>query len=227
MSANVAARLGAVVDNRFVKPELARPTIPPISAGIPIPGEHLTVSEWVHIAAQGRDHYVRIVEEGHLYPFGHRAAIITITERKFGDVAVPEGGTTPVAHMIQRQYIVVREPEKSYRHQLSGQDDVLAGRKMPLTKIRLTTLVTPDLHQPVENVPGAPKSFWIQTGTTAQDFLFHAIAADAFGHTVEFSTPLIFASLSDNVPPIRTNYAAFGNRRACPVPKQKVTYRGA
>jgi hypothetical protein len=222
--ANVATRLGAVVDNRFVKPELARPTIPPISAGIPVPGEHLTVSEWVHIAAQGRDHYVRIVEEGHLYPFGHRAAIITITERKFGDVAVPEGGTTPVAHMILRQYIVVREPEKSYRHQLSGQDDVLAGRKMPLTKIRLTTLVTPDLHQPVENVPGAPKSFWIQTGTTAQDFLFHAIAADAFGHTVEFSTPLIFASLSDNVPPIRTNYAAFGNRRACPVPKQKVTF---
>ena len=65
--------------------------------GIPITGEQLDLSEWVHIAAQGRDHYVRIVYEGHLYPFGHRAALIKITERKFGDTAVPEGGTTPVA----------------------------------------------------------------------------------------------------------------------------------
>jgi hypothetical protein len=48
----------------------------------------------VHIAAQGRDHYVRIVYEGHLYPFGHRAALIKITEGKFIDTEVPEGGTS-------------------------------------------------------------------------------------------------------------------------------------
>ena len=86
-AANLAARLGALADNRFVKPAVARPTIPPILPGIPITGEQLDVSEWVHIAAQGRDHYVRIVYEGHLYPFGHRAALIKITERKFSDIA--------------------------------------------------------------------------------------------------------------------------------------------
>jgi len=229
---NVAGRLGAVVDNRFVKPELARPTIPPITAGIPITGEQLDLSEWVHIAAQGRDHYVRIVKEGHLYPFGHRAAVITITERKFGDVAVPEGGTTPVAHMIQRQYVIVREPVKSYRGQLTDQSDTIAGRKIPLTKIRLTTLVTPDLHQPRENI-GGPNSFWIRTGVTAEDFLFHAVATDISGHEIEFTTPLIFASLADtgsnppNLSPIRTAYKASGERRACPVAKRKMTYAPA
>lgn len=232
-AANVAARLGAAVDNRFVKPEVARPTIPPITAGIPITGEQLDLSEWVHIAAQGRDHYVRIVKEGHLYPFGHRAAVITITERKFGDVAVPEGGTTPVAHMIQRQYVIVREPEKSYRGQLTGQPETLAGRKMPLTKIRLTTLVTPDLHQPREII-GVTNSFWIRIGGVApEDFLFHAVATDISGHEIEFTTPLIFASLADtssnppNLAPIRIAYKASGERRACPVAKRKMTYAPA
>ncbi|MCA1553274.1 MAG: hypothetical protein LC737_02730, partial [Chloroflexi bacterium] len=36
--------------------------------------EPLDLSEWVHIASQGRDHYVRIVYEGELWPFRHRAA---------------------------------------------------------------------------------------------------------------------------------------------------------
>jgi hypothetical protein len=228
--ANLAARLGALADNRFVKPAVARPTIPPILPGIPITGEQLDLSEWVHIAAQGRDHYVRIVYEGHLYPFGHRAALIKITERKFIDTAVPEGGTTPVAHMIQREYIVVREPEKFYRGQLNGLPETLAGRKMPLTKIRLTTLVTPDLHQPLPIIGGTNFSFWIQTGGSPQDFLFHAVATDISGHQIEFTTPLIFASLTDtgggfpHLSTIQGVYSASGERRACPVPKQKMTY---
>src|SRR5260370_24856757 len=51
--ANLAARLGALADNRFVKPAVARPTIPPILPGIPITGEQLDLSEWVHIPAHG------------------------------------------------------------------------------------------------------------------------------------------------------------------------------
>ena len=225
---NVVARVDAA--GRFIRPEQARPTIPPITPGIPIVGDQLDLSEWVHIAAQGRDHYVRIVYEGHLYPFGHRAALIKITERKFDDTAVPEGGTTPVAHMIQREYIVVREPEKSYRGQLNGKPEVIAGRTMPLTKIRLTTLVTPDLHEPLSVLSGTNFSFWIRVGLTAQDFMFHAVATDISGHEIEFTTPLIFASLTDtgggasNLSMIRSVYKASGERRVCSVPKQKMTY---
>jgi hypothetical protein len=220
--ANAAARLGAAADNRFIRSPLARPTIPPITPGIPIVGDQLTLSEWVHVAAQGRDHYVRIVYEGHLYPFGHRSALIKITERKFSDTAVPEGGTTPVAHMIQREYIVVREPEKFYRGQLDGVPETLAGRKMPLTKIRLTTLVTPDLYEPLPVFGPTIPAFWIQIGgVTAQDFLFHAVATDISGHEIEFTTPLIFASLADtgggspHLATIQSAYRASGERRTC------------
>ena len=78
---------------------------------------------------------MKIVYEGHLYPFGHRAALIKITERKFTDTALPGGGSTPVAPLIQREYIVVREPENQYRGNLSGPAELIAGRKMPLSRV--------------------------------------------------------------------------------------------
>jgi hypothetical protein len=211
-------------------PAVARPSIPLPIPEIPIPGEQLDLSEWVHIAAQGRDHYVRIVYEGHLYPFGHRAALIKITERKFKDVPTSDGGTTPVAHLIQREYIVVREPEKLYRGQLQGAAEAVAARKMPLAKVRLTTLVTPDLSQPLDifDLP-AGFSFWIEVGAAREYFKFHAIATDIAGTEIEFTAALIFASLVDT--PVRygaiqSAYASAdgGERRACLVPKQKMTY---
>ena len=63
----------------------------------------------MHTATQGRDHYVRIVYEGELLPFHNRAALVKVTERKF-----KEQGGLVVAHLYQRIFIVVREPEKVF-----------------------------------------------------------------------------------------------------------------
>jgi hypothetical protein len=208
-------------------PVRARPSLPPLTRGIPVTGERLDLSEWVHIAAQGRDHYVRIVYEGHLYPFGHRAALIKITERKFRDAPLPDGGSTPVAQLIQREYIVVREPEKHYRGQLMGNAEIVADRKLPFTKVRLTTLVTPDLTQPIVPIPPTQFSFWVQVGTSAEDFRFHAVGTDIAGNEVDFTCALIFASLTDtpsNIPAIQGAYRNSGERRAVAVAQQKVTY---
>lgn len=43
----------------------------------------LSVMEWKHIATMARDHYVRVVYAGFLFPFGHRASLVKVTERKF------------------------------------------------------------------------------------------------------------------------------------------------
>jgi len=224
---NRAAAAGPVL----ARPAAARASIPAAAFGVPVTGEQLDLSEWVHVAAQGRDHYVRIVYEGHLYPFGHRAALIKITERKFKDVPLPEGGTTPVAHLIQREFIVVREPEKAYRGQLAGNAEVVAGRKLPLTKVRLTTLVTPDLIQPHEIIKDTQFSSWIVVGPApGHDFRFHAVATDIAGNETDFTASLIFASLTDtgsNPPalaPIQKEYRESGERRACAMAKQKLTY---
>jgi hypothetical protein len=209
-------------------PPGARPSIPPLQRpGIEITGERLDLSEWVHVAAQGRDHYVKIVYEGHLYPFGHRAALIKITERKFRDTPLPSGGSAPVAYLIQREYIVVREPEKQYRGNLTGNAEIVAGRKLPLTNVRLTTLVTPDLTQPLVPLPGTQFSFWIRVGASATDFRFHAVGTDISGNQVDFTCALIFASLvdtPDNLAPIQAPYRNSGERRAAALAQQKLTY---
>ncbi|MGZ5904006.1 MAG: hypothetical protein ACXWKQ_01550 [Reyranella sp.] len=220
-----AAAVGGAISLKI--PPGARPSIPALRPGIEIVGERLDLSEWVHVAAQGRDHYVKIVYEGHLYPFGHRAALIKITERKFTDTPLPAGGSTPVAPLIQREYIVVREPEKQYRGNLSGPAELVAGRKLPLTRVRLTTLVTPDLSQPLVPLTGTQFSFWVQVGTAPQDFHFHAVGTDIGGNQVDFTCALIFASLVDTPEKlsfIQSAYRMSGERRAAALAQQKLTY---
>ena len=88
----------------------------------------LDLIEWDHLATQGRDHYVKIVYEGYLCPFGHRASLVKVTERK---VLAPREGRrrepagSPVAYLRERMYIVPREHDKSYR---TGRTSIRAGK---------------------------------------------------------------------------------------------------
>jgi len=186
--------------------------VPPFRLGVR--GEPLNLSEWVHVATQGRDHYVRIVYEGYLYPFGHRAAWVKVTERKFKDV-----NGTPIAYLAQRMFIVVRKPLKDYaiapmEHQ---------GRTMPLKTVQLTTLVTPDIDPPAA-LHGTQSSFWVRVSN--QDFEFHAVSEDSAGHRIDFTTPLIFVPNSDTskIAAVRTQHNLSGDRRACMVPGQSITF---
>ncbi len=198
----------------------------------PISRDPLNISEWVHVATQGRDHYVRIVYEGYLYPFGHRAALVKVTERKFSDV-----NGSNVAYLAQRMFIVVREPLKDYSISDEQMKDKLIqkySREMPLKTVQLTTLVTPDIDLPINIGGGTQYSFWVQVDK--KDFKFHAVGHDGASppHTVDFTAALIFVSNSDaaNSVHIRTAYnvpAKDGEsiRKICQVPGQPITYAKA
>ena len=54
----------------------------------------LEVVEWRHKATMARDHYVRVEYAGYLFPFGHKAVLVKVTERKFFR-AQPSGGSLP------------------------------------------------------------------------------------------------------------------------------------
>ena len=70
---------------------------------VPSPADDiLNIIEWQHFATLGRDHYVKVVEEGYLSPSGHKAAIVKITERKLEK-------TTKAAVNPQRMFIAVIE----------------------------------------------------------------------------------------------------------------------
>jgi hypothetical protein len=164
------------------------------------PPPDLTVQEWVHQATMGRDSYVKVVYKGFLFPFGHGASLVKVTERKFvpsvssgiGSAGLP----TFIAYLRQHMYIVVHEHEKSYS--ASGRNN--QGRDWPFTQVEVTTQVTPDIDDPGSN--GATvkigskqqnlgiEAFWPRVGSV--DFAFHAIAKDLDGKTLEFQTPLMF-----------------------------------
>ena len=186
------------------------------SRGVWEPPSGLSISEWRHLATMGRDHFVRVVYEGFLFPFGHRATLVKITERKF---RLTPKSRRNAAYLMQRMFIVVREPEKEYP--AYGQQ--FQGRKLPYLRLRTTTLVTPNLDIPQGIAPGAEstEAFWPRVG--GQEFLFHFVGEDAEGQTSEFTTPVIF--VQKNIAFLPTPNAAldavFSNYQAAATNRQR------
>ena len=183
----------------------------------------LTLEEWRHIASMGRDQYVRVVYRGYLLPFGFPASLIRITERKFKNI---DGKN--IAALFQRMYVVVRHPEISYKEQ----DQKHEGRLNPFKKIKVTTLVTPNLGNPIlSEVPGLGQSAFWPRDTNNKDFNFHIIAEDGDGQRCEFALPLLFIDDSTASNPLILNDKIINEynkedknkaRRICNLFEQKV-----
>lgn len=215
-----------------ILPAAAKP-----AAVLPFQTISLDLEEWDHLATQARDHYVKVVYEGYLYPFGHAASLVKVTERKFVPAEdVPPNGANPssvTAYLKQHMYIVVREREKSY----AAATYTFSGREMPfLSNVTIKTVVTPDIDEPP--LPGGTdyfsgNSFWINVG--GAHFQFHMTAQDLAGATIDFLAPMIFVSASETdvgaVPPgvsdansVKANYLAAGNARLCNVKGKKIAF---
>ena len=179
----------------------------------------LDLIEWDHVATQGRDHYVRIVYEGFLYPFGHRASLVKVTERK---VEAPQGtegnpDESPVAYLRQRMYIIVREHTKDY----SGAPFQYFGREMPFQdQVTIKTKVTPEIDPPTWI---GDSSFRVDVdGTT---FPFALVGRDAAGADVNFLAPLIFVSLAETqLGVVQSTYAGDNTLRRCSVKGRDIAY---
>ena len=154
------------------------------------PPAGLTREEWRHRGTMGRDHYVRVVIKGYLFPFGHPASLVVITERKFQPVESGPLAGHQAAYLRQRYFIIVRKPEMTYPAPGQPND----GRQMPFTRVRIATLVTPSLDDPLDSdILGQGKdAFWPQIG--GQAFLFHLVAEDRDRQSTEFTAPLAFVS---------------------------------
>jgi hypothetical protein len=171
--------------------------------------DELSVEEWRHRAAMGRDHKVRVVRAGFLFPFGHKASLVKLTERKIAN------GT---AYLFQRMFIVVRETTRTYGQQLKVDDPAQSARKndridlqFPFKSVTFTTLVTPNLDEPKHLITGEGRTsgdtsldaqldddwvFFPYVGETP--FPFKAMAVDLDDRTVELATPILFVGATHN-----------------------------
>jgi hypothetical protein len=143
------------------------------------PGSDYSLESWTHRAVMGRDTFVRVVCKGYLFPFGHRASLITVTERRF------EGG---IAYLRFYQFIVVREPVRQYPKDATGTDTKsVEGRNLPFRAVRIKTLVSPHLY-PEPKTSAA--NGWVMAN--GKDVLFQMEAEDWDGNISEFLAPLNF-----------------------------------
>ena len=149
------------------------------------PDTGLAVEEWRQRGTMGRDHLVRVVYNGYLYGFGHRASLVKVTERKFH----PNKPGNPVYNR-QRMFLVPRQPERYYQYDFPDHDQ-RPNHEFPFVRIRITTLVTPNLDPPQEEKDETQSLFWPRVDGTP--FLFGLVAEGLDGKELRFVAPLLFA----------------------------------
>jgi hypothetical protein len=203
-------------------PVRAPTAIAGLGAFFPALAERFSVEEWRHIASMGRDQYVRVVYRGHLFPCGHRASLVKVTERKFAPA--PFSGRM-MAYLRQRMFIVLRQHVRDYGALRGALNN--GGRELPFNSIEITTLTTPDLDDPVSHQIGThgQDAFWPYVN--GQPFLFHLIATDQVGQRSEFSAPQIFISQSATGDPVAealTDYSSRPDLRRHDFAGQKVAF---
>ncbi|NOU58646.1 hypothetical protein [Marinifilum caeruleilacunae] len=144
----------------------------------------LELLEWEHLSTLGRDHYVKVVEAGFLFPFGHTAALVKITERK------PDKATRAAVNR-QRMYIVILEPIVYYEMRDSQNGFI----PFPFQTVELPATRTPDLDAPQNLVNmGGDYNFLIRSGGT--DLIFDLLLVDQEGEEQKIKLPLIFIGKS-------------------------------
>jgi hypothetical protein len=172
---------------------------------------------WTHRLSQGRDAYVRVEYAGFLFPFGHAATLVKLSERKFQWRGA--GQKDRVAILRQRFFIVMREKRREYPNDAPQPD---LGRTMPFDAIEVMLTTTPDLAEPgavldqrlADNSFYAPDrphrmAFWPARSDT-ELFNFPMVGIDAAGRRVPFDMPAMFVSevmnTSDSITKIKAHY---------------------
>lgn len=132
-----------------------------------------SILSWDHEAPMGRDQYVRVTYPGYLFPFGHKATLVKVTERKIKDKANPK------AILYQRKFIVLGEPVKTY-----------SALNNPFKRVEIVPTITPTLSPD----PGAAQDtmFVPNVGNAPFQFVLHCIDAD--DREVKLPTPLVWVA---------------------------------
>lgn len=149
----------------------------------------LNMLKWKHIATLARDHYVEVVYAGNMYPFGHQAALVRITERK------PKDG---FAANWQRYFVAITEEEKKY-NPVNRENKFNA---FPFSTVKIVTAATPTIKTPqkfVSNIAGNDDFQFIPTMLNEKPFIFKMVGYDFDGGDVSFEMPLVFVSTNVTV----------------------------
>ena len=175
---------------------------------LPIQVDQTGLTSWRHHMTMGRDHRVRVVSVGWLYPYGHRVARSVISERRIG--------ADGLAYLHRQERLLVRQPDRDFTNDLG----------MPFRKVRLTTAATPELASgsPRSGVQGE-QAFWPMVSAN-EDFLFDLEVEDRAGTVLRFRAPLIFVTTKADMNTVQKAYEHPDNtsRRVRPMDGRRIVY---
>ncbi|MER7582392.1 hypothetical protein [Kitasatospora sp. NPDC097691] len=140
--------------------------------------------EWAHDAALGRDFHVKVAATGALFPFGHRAVYVEVTDRRFD-------GTDPAVAALHRQsFLIVTEPVRDdYGIGAGGGHE----RRFPFQRVAIDPGQASELDDaswiPLGSAPGDPRCFWPRRSGVPVVFTLRAGAGQ---REVELHLPLLF-----------------------------------
>ena len=127
-----------------------------------------------------------------MWPVGHLASLITITERKFEPG--PSGGIG--AYLRQRRFVQVTQPVRDYRRSAAGFP--YAGRELPYRTLRFASLVTPDLDRPPDGPGEVPPPFFPTIGGVPHHF--DMATTDHTDTSAPLRGPLLFVPFATDRP---------------------------
>lgn len=130
----------------------------------------LRLERWRHRAVLGRDIFVEVSYKGFLFPIGHRASLLKVTERRFYPHPI---SNLPTAYLIQRLFILIGKREKQFPAFGQAHD----GRLWPANTITMVTGRTPDIRDPEDGTPAQAEEngrIWLkkQDDTNAVGLVF-------------------------------------------------------
>lgn len=143
--------------------------------------------DWSHETAMGRDYFVRVLTRGALFPFGHQAVYVEVSERGF---------KAGVAALRKFKFLIITEAEREFGIGYGGKHE----REFPFQHIT----IEPRVVQLDESTSG--NLFWPKRrGGAPVEF---SVRAQAGQEAVNLTMPLLFVSklYSGNIQTINDEY---------------------
>jgi hypothetical protein len=145
----------------------------------------VSLAQWTHRASTGRDSYVRVVFLGYLFPFGHRAVRVEVTDREFWNDYAGDTG----AYLVTRSYITVTQPVITYT---GDPYEPYSGRGNPIRSVEVKTVSTETSYNAQAQVGDLSTEFVTWICNNSLDVPFSFVATDVEGRTIDFTTPAIW-----------------------------------
>ncbi len=158
--------------SRFHFPSLGELASQMTGEGVPASGDLFSLQQWTHVAIMGRDQHVRVVKHGYLFPFGHRAELTKVVERKFKRSRDPNGEEP--AFLANRTFLGVQEIERSFD-----------TRDMPFKSVRMLNLLS-------SAVTGDTGAGFFVPKVAGRPFAFPVSVTDRQDRTFEAAIPMVF-----------------------------------